>query len=265
MKTYQLQYTMNLHVDSEINHHYFSFRCLPKADPRQTIRQVKVLLDVDYYSYSTDCFGNHFVYGYQEAPAQDLNFFMEACVAVDSMQFDWDNRLHSVYCLPTAKTCAAGALAEFAADCERACESLPNAYEKAVYVMKAVHQAMTYEKGRTVITTTAADAFAQKCGVCQDYAQIMLAVLRYMHIPARYVAGVMAGEPLSHAWVDVLSSSCWRGLDPTNNRLVDDDYISLSCGRDYKDCLVNKGIFYSPEPVTQKQDITVSMTECMTR
>ncbi len=127
--------------------------------------------------------------------------------------------------------------------------------------MKAVHASMQYQKGSTAITTAAADAFGAGRGVCQDYAQIMISVLRSMHIPARYVAGFMAGEPLTHAWVDVFADGAWRGLDPTNDTVVDDRYIVLSWGRDYADCLVNRGIFYSPEPVRQTQDVSVRIED----
>lgn len=260
MKTFQLEYKMDITLNEEIHNHHFSFRCLPRKEPRQISWKNQVLLQADYFAYSYDCFNNHFIYGYIEHPHKELNFFLRSQVCVDSHQHEWDDRLTPVFRLPTPQTKVKGiAFNDFLTSCTRKCEALPNAYEKGLYVMHAVHDYMTYVKGVTEITTTASQAFEAGRGVCQDYSQIMLAILRAMHIPARYVAGVLSGEPLSHAWVDVFHDGCWWGLDPTNDKVVDDDYIVLSVGRDYADCLVNQGIFFSPVRTKQIQDITVSV------
>lgn len=261
MKTFHIQYTMHLTVDHEINHHYFSFRCLPKEGGRQWPDFARVRLDTDYYAYSHDCFRNHVIYGYTEANAASLDFYMESQVRVNQDMYDRDNRLCRVLRLPTEHTMPSGSLGEFARSCREACSMIPDEYDKAHYVMTAVHAYMTYQKGSTHITTTAAEAFQAATGVCQDYTQIMLAVVRDMGISARYTAGLMVNEPCTHAWVEVFANGRWQGLDPTNNRVVDEDYVILSAGRDYKDCLVNKGIFYSPVPVGQHSDIFVSMKE----
>lgn len=80
-------------------------------------------------------------------------------------------------------------------------------------------------------------------GVCQDEAHIMLALLRMKGIPCRYVMGYMLGEGSTHAWVEVLREEKWIGMDPTNRRMVNDEYITVSAGRDANDCPVNRGIF----------------------
>jgi transglutaminase-like putative cysteine protease len=79
--------------------------------------------------------------------------------------------------------------------------------------------------------------------------------------PCRYVAGMMMGEGSSHAWVEVWDEEKWIGYDPTNKRLVDDDYIKISNGRDSADCLVNQGIFTGN--VAQTQEISVIVEEVL--
>jgi transglutaminase-like putative cysteine protease len=69
----------------------------------------------------------------------------------------------------------------------------------------------------------------------------------------------MQGEGYSHAWVEVAISNFWRGFDPTNDKIVDDGYIKISSGRDYRDCIVNRGFFYGN--VTQNQSIKVVVSE----
>ncbi len=55
--------------------------------------------------------------------------------------------------------------------------------------------------------------------------------------------GYMLGEGSTHAWVEVLQDGCWVGHDPTNRRLVNDEYIRVAVGRDANDCPVNRGVF----------------------
>ena len=84
-------------------------------------------------------------------------------------------------------------------------------------------------------------------------------VLRYLGIPARYVNGLMIGEGYTHAWVEAYLEDGWYGFDPTNNLHIDDYYIKLAHGRDYRDCTVDKGCFLGS--AAQKQKIYVNVEE----
>ena len=131
--------------------------------------------------------------------------------------------------------------------------------EEAEAVMHAVHEVLSYTPGSTSAKTTAAEAFDQGCGVCQDYSHIMLAALRSHGIIARYVAGMMLGEGASHAWVEVLHDGIWTGYDPTNDLIVSDGHIKLSHGRDAWDCAINRGIFLGS--ANQTTEISVIVAE----
>ncbi len=63
---------------------------------------------------------------------------------------------------------------------------------------------MSYSHDRTTVFTTAAEAFALRAGVCQDYSHVLLSLCRYCGLPARYVSGHLLGEGGTHAWVEVL-------------------------------------------------------------
>ena len=95
--------------------------------------------------------------------------------------------------------------------------------------------------------------------MCQDYTHIMLGLCRHLGIPARYVAGFMIGEGATHAWLEVYARGHWIGIDPTNNRVVDDMYIKMSEGRDASDCIIDKGVFFGN--VQQKQSVFVKVTQ----
>jgi transglutaminase-like putative cysteine protease len=113
--------------------------------------------------------------------------------------------------------------------------------------------AIRYQLGVTGVQTPAAMALHLGRGVCQDYAHLMLCVLRLLKIPARYVSGHLLGEGAPHAWVEVLfeDPSTPGGLDvvaydPTHHRRAGLSYITVALGRDYADITPTSGVFSGP-------------------
>src|SRR5262249_47205404 len=84
-------------------------------------------------------------------------------------------------------------------------------------------------------------------GVCQDFAHLMIAVLRSFGVPARYVSGYIHRpnkESQSHAWCEAwLPDLGWFGVDPTHDRLVNEQSIKVAIGRDFTDVPPNKGVY----------------------
>jgi transglutaminase-like putative cysteine protease len=111
-----------------------------------------------------------------------------------------------------------------------------------------------YIKGITNVETTIDEILGQKAGVCQDFAHIMLQILRSLKIPSRYVSGYICpnksglrGEGATHAWVEAWVPRCgWAGVDPTNNVWVTNTHVKLATGRDFSDCSPVKGAFKGP-------------------
>lgn len=109
----------------------------------------------------------------------------------------------------------------------------------------------TYTKGITTVETTIDEILDHKQGVCQDFAHLLLQILRTMEIPCRYVSGYvcpnksgMRGEGATHAWVEAwLPDAGWMGIDPTNNAWVGNHHVKLAVGRNFEDCSVVKGTF----------------------
>ena len=97
------------------------------------------------------------------------------------------------------------------------------------------------------------DAILSGKGVCQDFAHTMLALLRHVRIPARYVSGYLyrsreahdrSAPDATHAWVDVLLPQLgWVGFDPTNNLIAHRRHIRTAVGRDYADVPPTHGVF----------------------
>lgn len=110
-----------------------------------------------------------------------------------------------------------------------------------------VHRDFKYKPESTDIDTSVEDVFRNRRGVCQDFAHLLIAMLRAHGLPARYVSGYLRsgsiGAEASHAWVGVfVPGHGWVDLDPTNDVIVATNHITLAWGRDYADVTPVKGI-----------------------
>ena len=110
---------------------------------------------------------------------------------------------------------------------------------------------LAYTPGVTDVSTTAAEAWQARHGVCQDFTHTTLSLLRATRIPAYYVSGYLhTEEPAhgqtvtgeSHAWVEYWDGQ-WHALDPTNDRSVGAAHVVVARGRDYADVPPLKGIY----------------------
>ena len=143
-------------------------------------------------------------------------------------------------------------------------------YEAAIELNARIKADFAYDTKATAVTTSPADAFAKRGGVCQDFAHVMIAGLRGLSLPALYVSGYirtvpppgkarLAGADASHAWVSVWCGQefGWLGLDPTNAIPVGDDHIVIATGRDYSDAAPVEGVILSSGG--QKLDVAVDV------
>jgi len=117
-------------------------------------------------------------------------------------------------------------------------------WQAALAIMRHVNQNFTYTPNSTHVHTHMREVLDGKQGVCQDLAHVMIGLCRAVGIPALYASGYLYNGPLehlrgsqaTHAWCEVFVPGMgWHGLDPTNNRQVDEHYIKIAVGRDYAD------------------------------
>jgi transglutaminase-like putative cysteine protease len=122
-----------------------------------------------------------------------------------------------------------------------------------------VHSWFRYEKGATHVHSSIYDVLESRAGVCQDFAHLLLAVVRMRGIPGRYVSGYLVprrtaepgasveeviGGQASHAWVEVfLPGAGWVGLDPTLGHATTIQHVRIAYGRDYGDVAPVRGIY----------------------
>lgn len=129
-----------------------------------------------------------------------------------------------------------------------------------------VQHFLIYETEVTNAQTSVKQVLEIKKGVCQDYSHLFISIMRNNSIPARYVSGYLnqgkqyIGAAAMHAWVEVyIPGTGWLGIDPTNNVFVNENYIKVSHGSDYIDCMPVKGIYLSDSGGTTSH--TVEITE----
>ncbi|GAC1544995.1 MAG: transglutaminase family protein [Vulcanimicrobiaceae bacterium] len=140
-------------------------------------------------------------------------------------------------------------------------------------VAHRINETFAYDTDATTVRTTVADALRAKAGVCQDFAHVMIAALRSARIPARYVSGYIfggesrvLGAEASHAWCEAyLPPYGWVGFDPTNDRLINDYFVKVAIGRDYRDVSPIRGVYrgskHSEMSVNVAMDVLAGMQQ----
>jgi len=119
-------------------------------------------------------------------------------------------------------------------------------------ISSGVHRSFSYVKKITAVNSPIEDALRSRQGVCQDFAHIMIALVRNARIPCRYVSGYFyhstedahpVADGATHAWVEALLPGLgWVGFDPTTNRLASEQHIRTATGRDYADVPPTMGV-----------------------
>jgi transglutaminase-like putative cysteine protease len=128
-----------------------------------------------------------------------------------------------------------------------------------------------YVPEATNVDSPIADALKNGKSVCQDFAHIMIAIVRSQGIPCRYVSRYVfrsldsddrSIEGASHAWIEAyLPDLGWVGFDPTNNVIAAERHIRVAVGRDYADVPPTRGAFKGDAASELAVAVTVLPTE----
>ncbi len=107
-------------------------------------------------------------------------------------------------------------------------------------LLAALNGEITFDTDPTHVSTTAAEAFALRRGVCQDLTHIFIAAARALGVPARYVGGHfhradgVTAQEAGHAWAEVhVENLGWVGFDPTNGICTTEAHVRVAVGLDY--------------------------------
>jgi transglutaminase-like putative cysteine protease len=155
----------------------------------------------------------------------------------------------SLFLRETALTRPDPAIADFARGLHDAAggETLPFLH----LLLERLHADIVYQTGRTGPTTTAAEAFALRRGVCQDLAHMFIASARQVGVPGRYVGGYVhrldgvVAQQAGHAWAEAFVPDIgWIGFDPANGLCPTDSHVRVAVGLDYLGAAPVRGTRY---------------------
>lgn len=136
-------------------------------------------------------------------------------------------------------------------------------------IMSDVYTRFAYAPQSTRVDSPIDDALSSRKGVCQDFAHVMIALVRRLGIPCRYVSGYLfqpggsgtgSIDGATHAWVEAwLPGLGWVGFDPTHNTQTSEHHIRVAVGRDYADVPPTRGVFKGLSAVRSELAVGVSI------
>jgi transglutaminase-like putative cysteine protease len=175
----------------------------------------------------------------------------------------WEMLLPSQYAKPSHL------LNEFAAELHLERRGTP--LQVLLQLNQVLYQKFEYVPNSTKVDSPIDDALKNRRGVCQDFAHIMIALVRSLKIPCRYVSGYLHHEDkikdrspagATHAWVEAyLGEPGWVAFDPTNNLLGCERHIHVAVGRDYADVPPTRGVHRGEAESELSVRVTVSPTD----
>ena len=271
---YVIEHETSLTFPSPVREHQCELRLTPRQDAMQRVGVVQIDVDppAELFTY-VDSFGNrvyHFsliaphdrlvtrVHAEVETllenpfdypalpPSQEHTWFMETLRTQPS---SWSFVLHRSLLTPDLTHLQHGL-------------ELPR-YDAQQPLLHSVQAAMdwiattlTYQVGVTDVHTPLEAVLAARAGVCQDFAHLLIALVRGWGFPARYVMGYLDPgyvespdiKSTTHAWAEVLIPGAgWRGFDATLQLVTDETYVAVAVGRDDQDAAPQRGSFKGEE------------------
>lgn len=258
---YRIEHISRYEYDRSVTASFNEARLTPLQTPWQIGIESTIAIEPMTWSYRyTDYWGTEVRVFEASNAHRALDVHATSVVEVDAsrrptpVELGWsdlrDSDLHDQFAEFLAQRPATSPPAELADLAESiAADNPPLAAARRI--SEAVHDAMTYMTGVTAVQTTAAEAWSERRGVCQDYAHLVVGALRHVGMPARYVSGYLYpnGDPKvgdsargeSHAWVEWWLGE-WVAHDPTNRADVAERHVTVGSGRDYSDVPPIKGI-----------------------
>jgi transglutaminase-like putative cysteine protease len=197
--------------------------------------------------------------------------------AVVAAEDHWEMLLASEFAQPTE------ALGRLAAELK--CERRERPLQLLMELNEGIYNSFRYVPNSTKVDSPIDEALKARQGVCQDFAHIMIALVRGLQVPARYVSGYLAHrEPdeedsdlllieqrkdrsmdgASHAWVEALVPRLgWVAFDPTNNLVGGNRHIRVAVGRDYADVPPTRGVYKGEAQSELSVAVTVSSSDAV--
>jgi len=128
-----------------------------------------------------------------------------------------------------------------------------------------VNEAVPWRADSTTVDTIAAEALAQRAGVCQDQTHVFIAAARALGVPTRYVVGYLRdaerpdGEHDPHAWAESwVDGLGWVAFDCTLGHCPAEGHVRLCCGLDAADAAPIRGVMLSMAETRLSHDVQIA-------
>jgi transglutaminase-like putative cysteine protease len=288
---YRITHRTDYFYEEPVSSSYGQLHMLPRELPIQHCRSVELTIspEPELSRERIDFFGNRVAYFALHEPHQHLNVTVTSVVDVqdrsaelslfgqqpweqvrDAVAAGGDGTPHDIvqYVLDSPRAGAAETYREYAA---AAFAPGAGVFDAVHALCSKIHAEFEYRPGSTSVITPLTVAFANRRGVCQDFAHLGIACLRSLGLPARYVSGYLETDPPpgrpkltgadgSHAWLSVfVPDAGWVDIDPTNDQFVGDRYVTTAIGRDYSDVPPMSGVIYTVGK-TERLEVAVDVT-----
>jgi transglutaminase-like putative cysteine protease len=279
---YSVRHTTTFLYEPGIRESVMEVRVQPRSDARQRCLNfhlevepsANIMLYRDFLGNTVHHFniaGTHTQIKIAAQAVVDLNSALLPCSANvgDWQELDalieaedhWEMLLPSQFAHPT------GELDRLARELHL--ERRGNPLDRLMELNQAIYQTFAYVPNSTKVDSPIDEALQSRQGVCQDFAHIMIALVRGLRIPCRYVSGYLcpgstnldrSPETATHAWVEALIPKYgWIAFDPTNNLIGGERHIQIAIGRDYADVPPTRGVYKGQ--TTSKLGVVVTVTQ----
>ena len=273
MNRYHLLHATEFRYDGPVSESYNEVRLRPMHDETQSCLSFRVITNPASRGTSyRDSFGN-WVHQFNILPEhQYLKIEAESVVLahdapappaqsmplseLDSHREELEEE-HLDFVVPTGYVPHVAKLDELIATASQNCDGSVSGFVQAASDL--IHRRFEYVKGATHVNSSIEDSLSVGAGVCQDFAHLLLGVVRKRGLPGRYVSGYLVpgsaaspdaklqeviGGYASHAWAEVyLPGSGWVGLDPTLGKPLGLQHVRVAYGRDYGDVAPVRGVY----------------------
>lgn len=273
MQQYRITHVTTYHYEAEVSVSHHLLHLQPRVLPRQRVQGFELVIQPlpSSRSLRTDAFGNHAEIVAIEGAHRQMEIVMGCRVEVDAAP-----SLEGVVTPPwehVAAACAAEGWSdaveagEFrfdspqvrrgqgcAAFARHAFPARKPWHEGVRDLCLRIHEEFEFDPRATTVSTPVEQVLSGRRGVCQDFAHVMLACLRTLGLPARYVSGYietvpppgqarLVGADATHAWISAYCPGLgWIDFDPTNGLLPSCRHVTVAWGRDFSDVSPVRGV-----------------------
>ncbi|WGL16789.1 transglutaminase family protein [Microbulbifer bruguierae] len=241
-----IDHVTDFSYDAEVTHSIQHLRLTPRQRNGQKILNWKLETPGTLYK-TTDAYGNLMHICTVDQPHRGINIRAQGTVEISEEEIpESENRVPpEVFLRSTPLTEISEAMREFTRGFTTTNDQSPER-QQLIELMTALLERIPYRPGMTHVQTSAADAFAQGFGVCQDHSHIFIACCRCLQIPARYISGYLhTGDDqhiASHAWVEAWVENAWFSFDVSNGLASNIHHLKLAHGVDYLDASPVRGV-----------------------